>query len=228
MTVTPTATKAKASFTPELFAFLADLRENNNREWFAANKDRYESAVLEPAGERLGGVGEPAQPRPVGRDGTAEAVVHDLRQDRIPGAPDCDRRPRCLCVLGDVRQRLGDGGVDRGFQRGLKPFTGDAQLDRHPRAHGQALERRREPVPAQRVGMYPAAQVAERGQSVLQLVESLRHQSLGRGAGRVSRRATQREGGQNEPLLRAVVQIELQPLPSLYLSGVHNGLPSVA
>ena len=49
MTVTPTATKAKASFTPELFAFLADLRENNNREWFAANKDRYESAVLEPA-----------------------------------------------------------------------------------------------------------------------------------------------------------------------------------
>ena len=49
MTVTSTPAKAKTSFTPELFAFLADLRENNNREWFAANKHRYESALLEPA-----------------------------------------------------------------------------------------------------------------------------------------------------------------------------------
>jgi uncharacterized protein (TIGR02453 family) len=36
-------------FTPELFEFLAELRENNNREWFAANKDRYEADVMEPA-----------------------------------------------------------------------------------------------------------------------------------------------------------------------------------
>jgi uncharacterized protein (TIGR02453 family) len=49
MTVTSTPAKAKASFTPELFAFLADLRENNNREWFTANKHRYEEALLEPA-----------------------------------------------------------------------------------------------------------------------------------------------------------------------------------
>jgi uncharacterized protein (TIGR02453 family) len=49
MTVTSTPAKARTSFTPELFAFLTDLRENNNREWFAANKHRYESAVLEPA-----------------------------------------------------------------------------------------------------------------------------------------------------------------------------------
>jgi uncharacterized protein (TIGR02453 family) len=37
------------SFEPELFSFLADLRANNDREWFAANKDRYERDVLEPA-----------------------------------------------------------------------------------------------------------------------------------------------------------------------------------
>jgi uncharacterized protein (TIGR02453 family) len=47
--VTPTTATATTSFTPELFAFLADLRANNNRDWFAANKDRYESALLEPA-----------------------------------------------------------------------------------------------------------------------------------------------------------------------------------
>jgi uncharacterized protein (TIGR02453 family) len=38
-----------ASFGPELFAFLAELRANNDRDWFAANKKRYEADVLEPA-----------------------------------------------------------------------------------------------------------------------------------------------------------------------------------
>jgi uncharacterized protein (TIGR02453 family) len=40
---------AEASFSPELFSFLADLRANNDREWFAANRDRYEEHLLEPA-----------------------------------------------------------------------------------------------------------------------------------------------------------------------------------
>jgi uncharacterized protein (TIGR02453 family) len=40
---------AQASFGPGLFAFLAELKENNDREWFAANKHRYEEQVLEPA-----------------------------------------------------------------------------------------------------------------------------------------------------------------------------------
>jgi uncharacterized protein (TIGR02453 family) len=42
------ATK-EASFGPELFSFLTDLRANNNREWFADNKQRYEEQLLEPA-----------------------------------------------------------------------------------------------------------------------------------------------------------------------------------
>ena len=37
------------SFSPETFSFLHDLRANNDREWFAANKHRYEEHVLEPA-----------------------------------------------------------------------------------------------------------------------------------------------------------------------------------
>jgi uncharacterized protein (TIGR02453 family) len=37
------------SFGPELFSFLADLRANNDREWFAANKGRYERDLLEPS-----------------------------------------------------------------------------------------------------------------------------------------------------------------------------------
>lgn len=31
---------AKPSFSPELFSFLRELRENNDREWFQANKQR--------------------------------------------------------------------------------------------------------------------------------------------------------------------------------------------
>jgi uncharacterized protein (TIGR02453 family) len=38
-----------ARFTPELFKFLSDLANNNNREWFHANKGRYETLVKEPA-----------------------------------------------------------------------------------------------------------------------------------------------------------------------------------
>ena len=44
------ATKTtQATFGPELFSFLADLREHNDRDWFAANKHRYEEHLLEPS-----------------------------------------------------------------------------------------------------------------------------------------------------------------------------------
>jgi len=33
---------------PELFTFFRELKENNNREWFEVNKQRYESNVREP------------------------------------------------------------------------------------------------------------------------------------------------------------------------------------
>ena len=35
-------------FHPDLFRFLVALRDNNNREWFQANKERYESDVKGP------------------------------------------------------------------------------------------------------------------------------------------------------------------------------------
>jgi uncharacterized protein (TIGR02453 family) len=36
-------------FGPELFTFLRELKDHNDREWFNANKDRYENDLLEPA-----------------------------------------------------------------------------------------------------------------------------------------------------------------------------------
>jgi uncharacterized protein (TIGR02453 family) len=38
----------QAYITPELFTFFRELKQNNNREWFEANKQRYESHVREP------------------------------------------------------------------------------------------------------------------------------------------------------------------------------------
>ena len=43
------ATTKETSFGPGLFSFLTDLRANNDREWFATNKERYEEQLLEPA-----------------------------------------------------------------------------------------------------------------------------------------------------------------------------------
>lgn len=40
---------ATRHFTPALFSFLRDLKANNDRDWFAANKDRYERDLLEPS-----------------------------------------------------------------------------------------------------------------------------------------------------------------------------------
>lgn len=44
-------------FSPALFAFLRDLKKNNDRAWFADNQARYESAVREPALAFIGAFG---------------------------------------------------------------------------------------------------------------------------------------------------------------------------
>ncbi len=76
-------------FTPELFAFLRELRENNNRQWFAANKLRYQSEVRDPAlrfisdfGPRLAKIAPRlvADPRPVG--GSMFRIYRDTRFSR--------------------------------------------------------------------------------------------------------------------------------------------------
>lgn len=44
-------------FPREGVRFLADLRRHNDREWFTANRDTYENAVLEPARDLVEAVG---------------------------------------------------------------------------------------------------------------------------------------------------------------------------
>jgi uncharacterized protein (TIGR02453 family) len=46
MSAAPESTR---EFDPEFFQFFTELAENNDRDWFAANKERYEAQVLEPS-----------------------------------------------------------------------------------------------------------------------------------------------------------------------------------
>jgi uncharacterized protein (TIGR02453 family) len=48
---------ARAYFTPALFQFLRELKKNNNRPWFQANKERYEKVVRNPLLDFIGDLG---------------------------------------------------------------------------------------------------------------------------------------------------------------------------
>lgn len=76
-------------FTPELFDFLRELKQNNSREWFQANRRRYETHLREPMlqfiadfGPRLDGISPHlvADPRPVG--GSLFRIHRDTRFSR--------------------------------------------------------------------------------------------------------------------------------------------------
>ena len=73
-------------FTPELFTFMRQIKRNNNRDWFAKNKERYIEAVQQPALEFIEAVGPGlrkisanflADPRPVG--GSLFRIYRDTR-----------------------------------------------------------------------------------------------------------------------------------------------------
>src|ERR1051326_6283988 len=80
-------------FTPELFKFLRDLGKHNNREWFQANKWRYDQFVRDPFLQfieayqpRLHAISPHfiADPRPVG--GSLLRIYRDMRfrKDQAP------------------------------------------------------------------------------------------------------------------------------------------------
>ena len=80
-------------FRPALFAFLRDLERNNKRDWFEANRSRYEKHLLHPAQEfttefapRLRRISRHfnADPRP--GKGTLFRIYRDVRfsKDKSP------------------------------------------------------------------------------------------------------------------------------------------------
>jgi uncharacterized protein (TIGR02453 family) len=45
-------------FTPAVYAFLRELAQNNNKEWWEDNKDRYVTTIREPARDFIGDFGD--------------------------------------------------------------------------------------------------------------------------------------------------------------------------
>jgi uncharacterized protein (TIGR02453 family) len=84
---------AMSKLPPELFRFLKELAKNNNRDWFQANKARYEEHLKEPALAFISAFGPKlekisphfvADPRPVG--GSLFRIFRDTRfaKDKTP------------------------------------------------------------------------------------------------------------------------------------------------
>lgn len=94
-------------FPLRLLHFLSDLSRHNNREWFMANKQRYERELLEPAQAFITAMAEPlaklsphfrAEPKKVG--GSLMRIYRDVRFSY-------DKRPYKTNVGIQFRHRLG-------------------------------------------------------------------------------------------------------------------------
>ncbi|OYP38065.1 DUF2461 domain-containing protein [Rhodopirellula sp. MGV] len=83
----------KAIIDKSLFEFLEDLKQNNDRDWFAENKTRYQTDVLAPAVELVAQLEKPlakAAPMlhvvPKGHNGSVLRIYRDTRfsKDKLP------------------------------------------------------------------------------------------------------------------------------------------------
>src|SRR5579859_971227 len=155
-------------FSPDLLDFLAVLRRNNSREWFAAHRDQYELLLLEPArafvlamAERLPELGEGIHAEPKVH-GSILGINRDTRfsADKTPykthldlwfwqgDSPGSNReRPGYFLRVDDQRLILGAG---------MHAFSAEGALDRYRQAvldaeRGASLEKAAEAVGIQHV-----------------------------------------------------------------------------
>lgn len=114
-------TKKFNGFPEEMFVFLDDLTNNNSREWFTANKDRYEKQVVRPVQQFIVAVGEflpsispalLASPKRVG--GSMFRIYRDTRFSR-------DKRPYKENVGCQFRHHRAHGAHSPGFYVHLAP-----------------------------------------------------------------------------------------------------------
>jgi uncharacterized protein (TIGR02453 family) len=110
-----------AHFTPALFTFLRELRANNNREWFQANRARYEEHARDPMLRFIADFSTHlrdisthflADPRPVG--GSLFRIYRDTRFSS-------DKRPYKTMLAAQFRHASGRDVHAPGFYLHLEP-----------------------------------------------------------------------------------------------------------
>jgi len=111
----------KRHFTPDFFEFLTELSDNNNRDWFHANKGRYRAEIQEPLLRFISDFSESlseispnfvADPRPSG--GSMFRVYRDVRFSK-------DKSPYKTHAAAQFRHRAGRDVHAPGFYLHLEP-----------------------------------------------------------------------------------------------------------
>ena len=112
---------ASAHFTPDLLRFLRELRSHNDRDWFNANKERYERSVRDPflrfvadLRPRLKQISPHfvADPKPVG--GSMMRIYRDTRFSK-------DKTPYKTAVAAQFWHARGKDGATPAFYLRLQP-----------------------------------------------------------------------------------------------------------
>jgi uncharacterized protein (TIGR02453 family) len=115
-----------AYFTPDLLRFLGELKAHNNRDWFNANKERYETSVRDPflrfiadLQPRLKKISPHfvADPKPVG--GSMMRIYRDTRFSK-------DKTPYKTAVMAHFWHDQGKEGATPAFYLRLRP--GDSSV----------------------------------------------------------------------------------------------------
>jgi uncharacterized protein (TIGR02453 family) len=110
-----------AYFSPDLFRFLDELERHNQRDWFEANKERYQKSVRDPflhlvadLGPKLAkiSVNLVADPKPVG--GSMMRIHRDIRFAK-------DKSPYKTAVMAHFWHKKGKEGATPAFYLRLKP-----------------------------------------------------------------------------------------------------------
>ncbi len=104
-----------SGFNTEFWAFFNDLRQNNNREWFANNKTRYQDKVVAPVSAFISAIAPKlreisphynADPRP--NKGSMFRIYRDVRFSK-------DKRPYKEHAAAQFRHRMGKDAHAPGF-----------------------------------------------------------------------------------------------------------------
>ena len=184
-----------------------------------------EATVKRPP-KAVDAVGEPAQAGAGGRVGTAAAVVAHRHVEAVALAVDVDVGTGRLGVPGHVGERLGGDEVRGGLDGGGQPLLRHAlQRDRHGDAAGEAHQRRLEPALGEHGGMDAARELAQLGCRRRQVRDRLveqRARECGVGL-ELPACEPQRERQADEVLLRAVVEVALEPAPGVVARGDDPG-----
>ena len=162
--------------------------------------------------------------------GPADPVVadHDGQRARVAVAFHHDLGVAGPGVLGDVGERLGHHEVGDRLHRGLRPHRHvHVHVDRHRAQRGQAGQGRVQAALGQHRRVHAPDEVAQLGKGLFGLRVGLVDQLLGSVGvvGELRLGPAEFHGQRDQPLLRAVVQVTLDP-PPLRLGRVHHPLPA--